>query len=162
MSYAGEGDADDGLVWNGTKQVWAPVLLRDGSTPMEGPLDMGGEVLGNVKNVNYAALYGNGNSGAAIEIDWENGQKQTLTLTDDAALTFVGGVAGGNYVLDIAQDATGGWVPTWPGNVKASGGLVDVAIAVNAETTIGVFFDGSFYKIYASPGMIAGVTTNPV
>lgn len=163
MSFEGQGNAaNEGLIWDGTQQVWVPVFFPDGSVPMSGSLDMGAQNINNIKNANFSGIHVNGASGAAAAIDWANGQKQSITLTDNVAFTFSGGVEGGNYVLDITQDGTGTWVPTWPANVKASGGVLRVSIGPNSETTIAVFFDGSFYKLYASPDMLDGVTTDPV
>lgn len=158
MSFEGQGNAaNEGLIWDGTKQVWVPVFFPDGSVPMSGGLDMGGNNLGNVKNVNYSGVYA-----ASAAVDWANGQKQSITLTAAPAFTFTGGVAGGNYVLHITQDGTGTWVPTWPANVKSSGGTIRVSVGANSETILAIYFDGSFYHLFASPDEISPVTTDPV
>jgi hypothetical protein len=123
---------------------------------------MGGQDIGNVKNVNFSGIHPNGSSGAAAAINWTNGQKQSITLTDDVAFTFAGGVEGGNYILKMAQDATGGWVPTWPANVKASGASIRVSVGIATETVLALYFDGSFYHLSSSPDSTDGVTTDPV
>lgn len=58
----------------------------------------------------HPTLYDAGNSGTSIEIDWNNGPVQKVTLTGNANITFVNPVSGGTYTLILVQDATGGRV----------------------------------------------------
>ena len=99
----------------------------------------------------FVSEYDNGNSTAAATIDWNNSQKQVITLTADTTLTFTDPAVGvGNFQLRIVQDATGGWDITWPGNVKwprATKPRVSVgpAAAAGGETIVSVFWNGSDY-----------------
>lgn len=59
-----------------------------------------------------------GNSGAAKTINWNDGNNQRLTLTDNVTLTLSNPVDLGRYVLVLNQDGTGGRTVTWPAAVK--------------------------------------------
>jgi len=183
MSYEGSGSAGEALVFDGSVQKWSPIvnsisgtfgivctptqgdascsgealLPRDGSRAMTGDLDMGEQDVGNVKNVNYSGIFV-----ATNEVDFTNGQKQELTLTLDAALTFTGGVAGGNYILHIKQDTTGDWEPTWPANVKSADSSIRISVTAETETIVALYFDGTFYHMSSSPNSSDEVTTDPV
>lgn len=58
----------------------------------------------------------NGNSGAAKTIDFEDGNDQDITLTDNVTLTFSNPVDTGRYVLMVLTGA-GSFDITWPSNV---------------------------------------------
>ncbi len=61
-----------------------------------------------------AAQFDNGNSGAALTIDWNNGNSQRVTLTAaTVTLTLTNGKAGGSYVLECVQDGSGSRLITW-------------------------------------------------
>lgn len=82
------------------------------------------------KAATFEVEYDNGNSGAAATIDWKNGNRQKITLTDDCTLTFIApyGAAGGLF-LRVIQDGTGGRVIIWPGTVKwPSGSSVTLSV----------------------------------
>jgi hypothetical protein len=84
-------------------------------------------------DVHFDAEYDNGNSGASLAIDWANGNKQKVTLTD--ALT-----------LKLVQDAGGTNTVTWPATVKwASGTAPTLTAAGDAIDLIALHFDGTNY-----------------
>lgn len=85
-------------------------------------------VISEVKQCSFT-IYDAGNSGAAKTIDWANGQKQKVTMTDNCTFSFTNMVAGATYTLYLIQDGTGGRTHTWTG-----GGLV-VAWDHNFEPT---------------------------
>jgi hypothetical protein len=62
-------------------------------------------------------LYNAGNSGAALTLDFNNGNNQYLTLTANCTLTFTHGESGTGYSLMIKQDGTGTRLITWPSDV---------------------------------------------
>ena|SRR5258708_6102532 len=64
----------------------------------------------------------NGNSGAAITVDWSKGNTQHVILTANTTLTFSNGLSGRKYTLILKQDGTGSRTVTWPGAVRFSGG----------------------------------------
>ena len=53
-------------------------------------------------------LYDAGNSGSALDINWDNGPVQKVTLTANATLTFLNPNPGSSYTLILIQDGTGG------------------------------------------------------
>lgn len=63
-------------------------------------------------------VYDNGNSGAAITIDWRRGRMQKVVLTANCTFTWTAPTEPGMYALRIAQDATGGRSLTWPSAAK--------------------------------------------
>jgi hypothetical protein len=67
-----------------------------------------------VKPLEFSA----GNSGAALTIDWNNGNQQIVTLDASCTLTLTNPVAGMVYRLIFLENATGGWTPTFPASVK--------------------------------------------
>jgi hypothetical protein len=69
------------------------------------------------KKIVFASEYDNGNSGAAKTIDWGNGNKQKLVLTDDCVLSFAHPFGVGTFTLKLQQDATGSRLVTWQGDV---------------------------------------------
>ena len=66
----------------------------------------------------YTEQVENGDSGAAVEIDWTAGNNQCVTLTDDAVITFVDPPSAAHVTLCMIQDGSGGHSPTWPTNVE--------------------------------------------
>ena len=82
-----------------------------------------------------------GNSGTAKDIDWEtNGNKQSITLTGNCAITFDSLPASSNLQLKLKQDATGSRLVTWQANVKWAGGIIPTL-----STTAGSIDIVSFY-----------------
>jgi hypothetical protein len=63
-------------------------------------------------------LFDAGNSGASKTLDWNDGNEQRITLTDNVTLTLSNPGDGGRYVLILNQDGTGGRTVTWPAAVK--------------------------------------------
>lgn len=91
-----------------------------------------------------------GNSGTSLAIDWDNGNVQTVTLTDNTTLSFSSAKAGAAYTLIIKQDATGGRTITWP-TMKWAGGtaLTSPTSAANAIDIVTIVYDGTdFYAAY--------------
>ncbi|MCF7812286.1 hypothetical protein K9M59_01640 [Candidatus Gracilibacteria bacterium] len=93
----------------------------------------------------FTSQYDNGNSGTSKTIDWGNGNKQKLTLTGNATLTFTDPGGAGNFTLVLAQDATGSRTITWPASVKwPNGGTAPtLTTAASAIDIISCYFDGS-------------------
>ncbi len=65
-----------------------------------------------------SGLYDNGNSGSSKDIDWSNGDRQKVTLTDNVTFTFSNAADGQIITLFMYQDATGGRTVTWPASLK--------------------------------------------
>lgn len=95
--------------------------------------------------------YDNGNSGAAINIDWNNGYVQIVTLTNNCTLSFSNQTSGARLILEVIQDGVGGWLATWPGTVKWEGGSSPTLTVTPTKTDIvGFFSDGinEFGQVY--------------
>jgi len=112
-------------------------------------------VVGNlvVNGVAYFDIeYDNGNSGSTKTIDWANGNKQKLTLTDNPVyLTFDDFVISAstpacNLILKLIQDGTGSRTVIWPANVKWSGGTAPtLTTTANRVDLLSFYFDGTIY-----------------
>ena len=67
----------------------------------------------------YFTEYNNGNSGATKTIDWSaHANKQIVTLTADCTFSFTDPDGSCTVDLILIWDASGGWTPSWPANVK--------------------------------------------
>jgi hypothetical protein len=101
-----------------------------------------------VVTAGFAAEYNAGNSGVSATINWNNGQRQLLTLTGTpAVLAFTAPTSGiGNFMLRIVQDATGGRAITWPGTVRWPGGVAPlVNTAASTVHIVSFYYNGSLY-----------------
>ena len=97
------------------------------------------------KAITFASQVSAGNSGTAVTIDFANGQKQSLTLTDNATVTLqFPGV--GDYQLILTQDATGNRTVTWTGyaGIYYVGSATAPAIntPANTMTVVSFYFNG--------------------
>ncbi len=101
----------------------------------------------NAKTVTFNTEYDNGASGISKTIDWNNGQKQKITLTANCTLTFADFTSGvANCVLKIVQDATGSRTVTFPIGVLWEGGTAPtLTTTANAVDILSFYFDGSYY-----------------
>lgn len=71
-----------------------------------------------------------GSCGSALTFNWNSGEIQRTTLTAaTCTLTFTNPIAGRTYLLQIAQDGTGGRLITWPGTVLWPAGVVPTLTA---------------------------------
>lgn len=99
----------------------------------------------------FDAEYDNGNSGTAAYIDWNNGNKQKITLNANTTLTFAmpgesGTTPAANLILKILQDNSGSRTITWPGTVKWPGGTAPtLTTTANAIDIICFYFDSTSY-----------------
>lgn len=98
--------------------------------------------------VTFGTMYANGNSGDSKTIDWNNGQKQSLTITGaPCVLAFTAPPGAGNFLLVLTQGAGGSKTITWPGTVKwPSNGSAPTLSTTAAEIDIiSFFYDGTNY-----------------
>ena len=107
------------------------------------------------KNIfTFQKEYDNGDSSTAAEINWNNAQKQKITLTGNCTFTFknpggpMSGVA--NFILKVVQDSTGSRTVTWPATVKwPSATAPTLSTGVTDIDIIAFYFDGTnYYGIY--------------
>ena len=94
----------------------------------------------------YSAKYDAGDSSTALTINWNNGNCQIVTLTDNCTLTFSNPQAGGRYLLELLQDATGSRLVTFPATVKWSGSTAPTLTTTAGRTDIiTLFYNGTSY-----------------
>lgn len=71
----------------------------------------------------FFTLHSNGNTGSTITLDWNDGNKQAMTVTANCTVSFTAPASGaGNFVIKVGQDGTGGRTLAWPAAVKWPGG----------------------------------------
>lgn len=105
-------------------------------------------LLGKPQDADFAdplvAYFDAGNSGTALEIDWENGPVQKVTLTGNATITFVNPTAGRPYVLVMEQDAIGGRTVSLTGWNFGDNAYTPNTAATSKNVVTGLY-DGSEY-----------------
>lgn len=85
---------------------------------------------------------------ADASIDWNDNQKQSITLTQNETLTFTDPTGGGsgNFTLRVIQGGTGSYTITWPASVKwGDAGAPTLSTAVGKIDLISFYFDGTNY-----------------
>jgi hypothetical protein len=148
--YVGDGAANHELAH------LADVLedVVDDTTPtLGGDLDGSSKDIYNCETVTFDAEYNNGSSGAADTINWNNGQKQLTTLSDNCTYTFTAPTAGiGNFLLRIVHSGASR-NPTWPATVKWAGGAEPTWSTSDADIDIVSFYwNGTNYYGMAGIG----------
>src|SRR5690606_29704866 len=122
-------------------------LLVDGTRAMSGDLDMDGYSIVKNNSVTFVTEYDNGSSGSSINIDWSNGQKQRITLTDNSVtLTFTAPSGPGNFLLKVIQDGSGNReISTFPSNSFAPNGSFTLSSGANDVDICAIYYDGTNY-----------------
>jgi hypothetical protein len=97
----------------------------------------------------FFSEYDAGSQGGNFSIDWNNGNKQKVTLTGSAAHTITAftvptaGVA--NYLLRVIQGDAGNTI-TWPGTVKWQSGVAPTLTTTSgAVDIVSCYFDVTNY-----------------
>jgi hypothetical protein len=90
-----------------------------------------------------APEFDNGNSGAALTVDFSRGAAQKITLTANCTLTLTSASKGSAYVLNLVQDGTGGRTVTWPASVKWPGGTGPTLSAANKADLVTLYYNGT-------------------
>ena len=127
-------------------------LIVDGGVGVGGNLNVGGSQRV-AKTVGFTSEYDNGSSGASYTIDFNNGQKQRITLTAaPCTLSFTAPAVGvGNFLLKIIQDGSGSRTITWPATVKWPNGTgPTLSTAAGAVDIVTLYYDGTNYYSVAS------------
>lgn len=104
-------------------------------------------------NMTFSSEYDNGNKGANFGIDWNNGNKQKVTLTAaNLTVTFTPPSVGvGNLTLKIVQGGAGSMtITTWTSTKWPSGTLPTLSTAAGAIDFITCYYDGSSYYCTSS------------
>jgi len=103
------------------------------------------------KQAYYDEEVANTSSGGAVTINWTNGNKQKLTLSENiTSITFTAPSGPCNLVLRIIQDSTVRTVTGWPAAAKWPSNAIPVITAVASKVDVLTFyFDGtSYYGAY--------------
>lgn len=116
-----------------------------------GGADLEDADLHNVKQVDMTDEHDNGNSGAADTIDWNEGNNQLSTLTDDCVFTFTAPAGPCHLQLRLVQGAGFPHTVTWPGTVLWARGIAPTLSTGSGEIDIVYFwYDGTnYYGTYA-------------
>lgn len=94
--------------------------------------------------------YDNGNSGTTKTINWNNGNKQKVTLApaagNEVTLAFTAPPGTGNVTLKLVQDASGSRTVTWPATVKWPAGTAPtLTAAAGSIDIITLYYDETSY-----------------
>lgn len=102
--------------------------------------------------VTAPAQYANGNSNAAIALDWNRGPSQTVTLNSPTpVIDLVTSLPRGEsarMTLRVQQDGTGNRVPTFTPHVYTAGGTPLVfSTAPSAYDLVDLYWDGQLLSM---------------
>jgi len=108
--------------------------------------------LTNVRTANFTIEYVNGSqAGPNYTVNWNNGQKQRITLTGNVTLTFTAPAGVGNFLLRVIQGPVGNRLVTWPASVRWPGGTAPtLSTAANAVDIVTFYYNGTNYYGVAS------------
>lgn len=154
--------ADANGVFN--RRTAAQVLTQIGAAPIShthnasqitsGTFGLGDYIFQNNLIINgqvYSPIYDKGNSGTGtVTFNWDDGNKQIITLTGNPTFVFSNPQSGGDYQIIITQDDLGGKSITWPTDIKWKGGITPTLTGVaNSEDVVTISYNGtSYYAIF--------------
>lgn len=96
--------------------------------------DSGSLIIDGLQVANKA--YNKGSVSGAVEINWNQGNTQVITLTGNTTLTFANAKLNSFYTLIVIQDGSGGHSLSFPATSKAGGGELALSDAVNAVNMV--------------------------
>jgi hypothetical protein len=103
------------------------------------------------KTYSFGTEFDNENSGTTKTIDWNDGQKQVVTMTGNCTFTFTAPPGVGNFLLRLVQDATGNRTANWPASVHWSDNTKPtLSTAGNSVDIVAFYYNGSIYYGQAS------------
>ena len=129
-------------------------IVEDTTPQLGGDLDCQSKDIDDAKTITFDTEYDNGNfgdSGVVTSIDWTNGQKQKITLTDNVTVTLNTAPAGpADLTLKVVQDATGSRTITWDAYSGVSiywagGSAPTLSTSAEAVDIFEFYYDGSNY-----------------
>lgn len=110
-----------------------------------------------VPNGLHIPLFDAGNSGTSIEIDWDDGNEQLVTLTGNCTLSFTNPREGGRYVLllstgagsfTVAFDEDVRWPGGTPPTITTDASKYDLITLICLSTGSPIVYLGSFNQDY--------------
>jgi len=142
-------DEDTGDVYQKTSGSWVFVMSIKGPKGDSG--DFSGPNLIIQGYLGFQQEYDNGNGAGFVDIDWNNGNIQKLTLTGDVTINFTPIDGVGQFVLRLVQDSSGGHQVEFGALVLTPGGdpVINVTSA-NTETILHIFYNGEAYYVLAN------------
>lgn len=142
-----------GVTWIGGTPDWdtaagtvthVVLFSRDGGTTIYGAVVGGGNTTGALTVIDGGGgtVQAHGNLGATETIDTANGNYHWGTLDANCTFTFTttADTAERWFTLELIENGTGGWSPTWPGSVAWLGGSAPTHDTTAGTTTIYAFF----------------------
>jgi hypothetical protein len=102
--------------------------------------------------VGFDGEYDNGTSGATKTINWKNGNKQRILLSEaTVSLAFLSPGVVGNFILVVVQDGSGKRTVSWPSEVKWPGGAApELTKRAGAVDAFSFYYNGKDYLGNAS------------
>jgi hypothetical protein len=148
----------DDELWIRTENDIYPILLSGGQiTGVTGNFEI-------ISGQTWTELY-SGETGAALTLDWDNGNVQEWHLTASTEVSFINGKAGATYVVNVKQSNTSGYTVTWnPADIFWQDGIAPTmtptANAYDVYTFVynGVFYLGSYVQNF-QPSIAPTTTT---
>jgi hypothetical protein len=137
--YVREGASNAGSIWINTN-LTEPTLGTTALTFDEFNVALSGFL--EVINGGGGTVQAHGNLGLTETINLANGNYHWGTLDANCTFTFTvtADTAERWFTLELIEDGTGGWSPTWPGSVVWVGGNTPTHDTTAGTTTIYVFF----------------------
>lgn len=104
----------------------------------------------------FLAEINNTSTAGAVTVDWNYGQKQRLTLSENVtSITFVEPPGIGNFMLKIIQDSTPRTVTGWAGSVLWPGGTdPTISVGSGAIDLLAFYYDGTNWFAVASQNFL--------
>lgn len=112
---------------------------------LKSAVDLKALLSSNVKSITFTEQIVTSSGGAAT-INWDNGNKAVITLTENTTLTFSAPSNTCDLRLRVIQDGTGGWELTYPPSVIwADGDVRQPSVSPGAKNIISMAYDGTEY-----------------
>jgi hypothetical protein len=103
------------------------------------------------RTITFRNEFDNFNGGASATVNWNEGQKQQITLTDDTAFSFVDPPNVCSLLLRVIQDGTGNREPTWPtGVLWPNGNSPNFTNQPGSVDIVTFYFNGTHYYSVAT------------
>jgi hypothetical protein len=100
-----------------------------------------------IETATFNTEHDNGSQGASWTLDWNNGQKQKVTLTaSTTTLTITAPPGPGNFLLKVIQGGAGSFEITWPAAVLwPNGNAPNFTNAAASVDIVTFYYDGTNY-----------------